>query len=396
MSFASGSLSFRRFAVEGASPSTVDQELLDALSEHALRPAEMGIPPEVEYGFSGGRHVLDDQFSFDKNVFADCACFGLRIDTNRIPAELKRAYETMEEEAIAAGNPSGFISKRQKKDLKEVIRARLDKDLRSGKFRRSRLAPILWDLPAKLVYSPASGPIQEKLLEIFDRTLNCTLTPLSAGSLALRHLESRSRRRDYEDARPTRFVIGPEGESHHPEYPWTIRGPQPKDFFGNEFLLWLWHESETRDGSIAAESAGEVAVFIDRTLDLDCAYGQSGRDLFRATGPGKMPEAREALRSGKIPRRLGMVLDAFKQQFTFAFNAENFAFSSVKLPDVEEAQTPRVLFEERIALLRDLCRAADALYETFLKVRCSSAWEARVAAIRRWILKSPKPVAAVA
>src|SRR5271170_4678217 len=52
MSFASGSLSFRRFAVEGAAPSVSDQDLLDRLSEHALRPSDVGHPPEVEYGFS--------------------------------------------------------------------------------------------------------------------------------------------------------------------------------------------------------------------------------------------------------------------------------------------------------------------------------------------------------
>ncbi|HTW94259.1 MAG TPA: hypothetical protein VMD30_05675 [Tepidisphaeraceae bacterium] len=396
MSFASGSLSFRRFKVEGAVPGVVDQELLDRISEHALRPADVGHPPEIEYGFSGGRHVLDDQFSFDKNVFADCICFALRVDTNRVPAELKRAIETMEEEAVAAGNPSGFISKRQKKDVKETIRAKLDEELRSGKFRRSKLTPILWDLPARIIYSPASGGAQDKLLEIFDRTLNCTLTPLTAGSLAQSILQSNGRRRDYEDARPTRFVTGPDGEGQHPEYPWTAKGPQPKDFFGNEFAMWLWHESESRDGTLTTEAAGEVSIFIDKSLDLDCAYGQTGRDLFRATGPGRMPEAREGLRSGKVPRRLGMVMDAFKQQYSLAFNAETFGFSSVRLPEVEEAETPRVLFEERIGLLRDLCRAADAMYEAFLKVRCSSAWEGQVAGIRRWTLKSPKPVAAVA
>src|SRR5579862_3301663 len=130
MSFSSGSVSFRRFAVEGVTRAA-DQELLDLLSEHALRPADIGIPPEVEYGFCGGRHVLDDHFSFDKNVFADCLSFALRIDTSRVPAELKRAYEAMEEEAVAAGNPSGFISKKQRKEVKETIREKLDRELRS-------------------------------------------------------------------------------------------------------------------------------------------------------------------------------------------------------------------------------------------------------------------------
>ena len=72
---------------------------------------------------------------------------------------------------------------------------------------------------------------------------------MTAGSLALRLLEPHGRRRDYEDLRPTRFVTGPEGESQFPEYPWVAKGPEPKDFLGNEFLLWLWHEADAAPAS---------------------------------------------------------------------------------------------------------------------------------------------------
>src|SRR5881628_3399849 len=70
---------------------------------------------------------------------------------------------------------------------------------------------------------------------------------------------------------------GPEGEGQYPEYPWVAKGPEPKDFLGNEFLLWLWHEDETRETAVETD-AGDVAMFFDKSLDLDCAYGQSGRD----------------------------------------------------------------------------------------------------------------------
>src|SRR5690349_14703469 len=88
MGFASGSSSFRRFAVMGDSPKVIAQSMLDALSEHALRVADIGAPEEIEYGWSGGRHILDGTFSFDHNVFGDALVFGLRIDTNRVPGEL--------------------------------------------------------------------------------------------------------------------------------------------------------------------------------------------------------------------------------------------------------------------------------------------------------------------
>ncbi len=108
-------------------------------------------------------------------------------------------------------------------------------------------------------------------------------------------------------------------------------------------MLWLWNEADQRDGTIKVES-GEAAIFIDKSLDLDCAYGLSGRDTLRGDGPTRMPEAKDALRTGKFPRKAGLVLDFSRQQFTLTFNAESFSISSAKLPKIEEADTPRTQF----------------------------------------------------
>jgi hypothetical protein len=405
MPFDSGSITFRRFAVIGnKQPKSIEQDHLNALSEFAIKEKDLGSPEEIEYGWSAGRHILDANFSFENNVFADCLHFALRIDTNKFPSELKKAYQLMEEEEAASKNPSGFISKMQKRDAKDSVRRKIDEELRAGHFRRSKLVPILWDLETQTVYSPASGKSFEYLAEIFERTFNFSLQPLSSGSLALRILEPLGKRRDYEDVKPTRFVPSQQSESDHPEYPWVLKGPEPKDFLGNEFLLWLWTESEkntsitVREPSGSAAGTTDVTLLIDRSLDLDCAYGQSGKDSLKGTAPAKFPEARDALRTGKLPRKAGLILDAHNQQFSFTFNPETFALNATKLPDIEDAETPRVLFEERISLLRDLCKSMDALFETFLKLRASSSWESHTTNVRRWIFQAPKqqPVAAVA
>src|SRR5215204_3570352 len=135
MGFASGSVSFRRFAVIGEQPEQIDQELLDKLAEHALRADEIGLPSDVEYGWNGGRHLLDARFSFENNVYAEALHFALRVDTNKVPGDLKKAYSLMEEEAVASTNPSGFISKMQKRDVKQTVRQKLEDELRTGKFR---------------------------------------------------------------------------------------------------------------------------------------------------------------------------------------------------------------------------------------------------------------------
>lgn len=394
MGFASGSVSFRRFTVVGKQPKAFDQAVLDKLAELTLKESEFGVPEEEEWGWSGGRHVFDAQFSFEHNVFADALHFALRIDTNKVPASLKKAYQLIEEYAAAAGNPSGFISKGQKKDVKDVVRRKVDEDLKSGKFRRSKLLSVLWDLPTNTVYSPASGASFEKLGEIFERTFGLKLEPVTAGSLALTLLEPKGKRRDYEDLRPTRFVYGPEGESQYPDYPWVSKGSEPKDFIGNEFMLWLWHEADARTSTVKTEDAGDITVYIDKSLDLDCSYGQTGKDSLKGDGPSRMPEALDGLRSGKVPRKAGLILDVGRQQYALNLAAEALAVGSARLPDVEEAENDRVLFEERIGLLRELCKGVDGLFATFLNVRASSGWEGYVNQVCRWLKKPEKAAAA--
>src|SRR2546423_3696495 len=142
MGFSSGSVSFRRYAVVGSAkdmPEIADEKLLDKLAEHSLKPGEFGGVEDVEYGWSGGRHIFDGQFTFDRNVFNDAVAFALRIDTNRVPGDVKKAYEIMEEDAAAANNPSGFISKSQKRGVKDLVRQKIEEEMKSGRFRRSKL-----------------------------------------------------------------------------------------------------------------------------------------------------------------------------------------------------------------------------------------------------------------
>jgi hypothetical protein len=389
MGFESGSISFRRFAVVGSQPDAIDQALLDKLSENTLRPPDVGAPQDIEYGFSGGRHIFDDAFTFENNVFAEALHFALRIDTNRVPSEVSRAYKLIEEDAAAKENPSGFISKRQKQIARDTAQNHIDDELRSGKYRRSKLVPILWDFPSATLYCNAGAKAEEALHEVFDRVFELELVPLSSGRLAHRFFAAQGRNRDVEDVRPTRFVVPPDDQNQSAEYPWVAKSREAKDFLGNEFLVWLWNQAFAHEGAVKID-AGELTVFFDRLLDLDCVFGQSGRDVLRSTGVTRMPEAMDGLRSGKVPRKAGLVIESSGSQFNLTLAAESLSIAALQLPKVEEAETPRVLFEERIAMLRDFCKIIESLYGSFLKLRTSSAWEGHVTAIRKWIMHSTR------
>src|SRR3954470_18329092 len=133
MGFESGSITFRRFAVVGNAPDQVNEEMLAKAAEPAIAPGQFGVE-EVEYGWNGGRHIFDDEFSFENNGYSDCLSFALRIDSNKVPGVVKKAYTMIEEATLAKKNPSGFLSKAQKREAKETVNQKLEEDMKSGKF----------------------------------------------------------------------------------------------------------------------------------------------------------------------------------------------------------------------------------------------------------------------
>lgn len=371
MGFQSGAISFRAFKVIGTAPPTPDQTSIDAIAQHQFATTEVGAPEETEYGWSAGRHLYDQTFGFEANVFADCLFFAMRVDNNAVPGAVKKSYQAIEEAAFAAGNPSGFISKQQKREAKDIVARKVEQDMRDRKFRRSRVIPVLYDLANQTLYANANGKVLEYLGEIFERTFSCTLQPLDSGEMAARKWSGVT----VDDLRPTRFVMGPEGDDQMPDYPWVAKGANPKNFLGNEFLLWLIWRSAT----------GKLdTVFFDKSLELECAYGQTGRDVVKGDGPDKSPETREALRIGKIPRKAGVTFEFNRSLFTTVLAAESLSFGSLKLPDVEEAESARVLFEARIQLIRDFMAGIDRTFSSFALVRTAENWSEVAGEIGEW------------
>ena len=390
MGFDSGTLAFTRFHVVGEVVRLPDAETLEKFASCALRTDELSTA-EIDYGWCGPRHCFDGDFGVGNTVYNDCVHVGLRIDTNRIPGELKRAYVAIEESAAAASNPSGFASKKQKRDAKETAKNKIDEDLASGKFRRSKVINVLWDMPNHTLYAAVSAASAEQLTELFERTHNCTLEPITSGNLALSRMEDAGRRREYEDLTPTRFAAIP-GDPPA-EYPWTAKGDQAKDFLGNEFLMWLWNEAGSRGGEVPLGDHAATVMF-SKTIDLDCCYGQSGRTQLKFEVPTEMTEAMDALRSGKVVRKAGLTIALHGQLYTLAMGGEGLTISGLKLPDVEKADSARILFEERITLLRDFMKGIDEIYAAFLKVRAGESWNAHAEGMRRWI-SGNKPRGAV-
>src|SRR5262245_36448771 len=120
MGFFSGRLTFARYQVTGRTPRHFGPDQLERLAAHAIGKARILSADGVEVGWTAGDHILDTRFDLAKNIVNDSLHFALRVDSQKVPADLLRAYTQVELEALTAGNPSGHASARQKREARDA------------------------------------------------------------------------------------------------------------------------------------------------------------------------------------------------------------------------------------------------------------------------------------
>src|SRR5438132_8829652 len=149
MGFLSGRVSFVRFRVSGRAPRMFLPEHLEKLAAHAIGKERVASGDGVSAGWIAGDHILDTRFDLAKNIVSDTLHFALRIDALAIPGDLLRAYTQVELEGLAAANPSGRPSARQKREARLLAKERLETEAADGRYLRRKAVPLLWDAPAQ-------------------------------------------------------------------------------------------------------------------------------------------------------------------------------------------------------------------------------------------------------
>ena len=398
MPFRSGSITYRRFAVAGERPDMLNSQLFEALRKSALGELEPIKPGETHVGFTAGRHLFDRSFDYERIGFGSGLLLGYRVDTIRVPPEIKKAYIAMAEDARLQPSKDGlgsYLPRTAKKEAREDAMRRVEDEISEGRYRRPKHTPIWWDFSKSTLYGPVSSDIEvQALRRLMLDTLDIKIEPRSAGRVALDHLASKGRAADYDDLRaqpmssaPPEIELareeGARSSAERPELPWTSNEPQ--DFLGNLFLLWLWWHCDAREG-IVDTSEGEISIVIDKTLDLECAWGLSGRTSLRGDGPTRRAEAARAVQLGKWPRKVGLTVSQFGRVWECALQGDRFEVSGLKLPKPEDKpQSLRAAIEERLDSFATFDSALMAMYRSFLDLRTSRGWDSCRVDMRNWI-----------
>jgi hypothetical protein len=395
MGFLAGRITFECFRVEG-SPRQFGPEHVETLQQYAIDRVETSSTEQAQVGFLAGEHLFDCDFDLEKNVFGDALHCGVRIDTNQIPAAIRKAWLQIELAALAGETSSGRPTKAQRQEAKEAVEARCEEEARSGKFRRMQQFPVLWDAKNGLLYfGGSSSTACELCCDLFARAFDLEMGRLTAGRRALQWAQETKRRDALEEIVPA--VFHPDGAPS--EIVWWNNESGNFDFLGNEFLLWLWWYLETKADTIDLPDGSEATVMLARTLSLQCPRGESGKETITAEIPSRLPEAALAIRSGKLPRKTGLVLVRHGQQYELVLQAETFSVGGAKI-ETEETDEPaegRGILEDRIESLRALSETVDLLFRAFCERRIGKSWSGELDQMCRWlkkdVTKAKKPAA---
>jgi len=380
MGFLSGRASFVRYRVVGRSPRSFGPDHLERLADHAIGRQRVAAADGVESGWTAGDHILDTDFDLAKNIIDDTLHFALRIDQQKVPADLFRAYVQIELRALASGNPSGLPSARQKREARAAARARLDVEATDGRFLRRKAYPLLWDCQSReLLVGTTAASALDRLHRMFQQTFDARLEFLGAGGRAFVLAELRQQTRGVDDAAPSAFLpkVSPSAIAWLPD-------EANRDFLGNEFLLWLWYTLDADSDTLSLADGSGVTAMLARNLVLECPRGQTGRESIRSDGPAALPEARRAIQSGKLPRQAGLTLVRHDHQYELTLQAETLAVTAAKLP-APEADEERARLEERITQLRHLVETLDLLYDAYCSQRLGDSWTKELARMQKWL-----------
>ncbi len=382
MPFLSGSLGFERFRVDGLQAEPFGQDQIEAMERLTIGKFQTSATENVHVGFLAGSHLFDHDFALEKNVINEALHCCVRIDTNQIPSAIRRAWLQMELAALTKDNTSGRPTKSQRQEAKEAVEQRCEVEAATGKYRKMQQFPVLWDIRQSVLYFGGSGDtVSGHCADLFQRAFDVELSRTTAGSVARQWAEQTNQAHKLADLVPAAFL------PHQPQSvpAWAnVDSPHP-DFLGNEFVLWLWWTLENQSDTLGLPDDSEVTVMLNRTLTLECPRGESGKETIAAEAPVRLPEAMQAIRSGKLPRKSGMSLVRHGQQFDLVLQAETFAISGGKIHvDDDEADADRL--DNRIEAIRCMNETVDLLFQTFCSRRISGAWPKDLDRIRQWLV----------
>ncbi|MBB5021226.1 hypothetical protein [Desulfurispira natronophila] len=159
------------------------------------------------------------------------------------------------------------------------------------------------------------------------------------------------------------------------------------DYIGKEFLIWLWHKSETMEGRYRFQDE-IIHIWIDDHVVLESQYGDARESRLSKGEPSISPEAAMALYEGKKVKECKLRVEfGVEKVATFTVKGHTLQISALKMP-VILLENDEEIFIERLHWLTRIDNLMGTLFEDFVRERLDAErWKERKFEIIQWIQK---------
>ena len=138
----------------------------------------------------------------------------------------------------------------------------------------------------------------------------------------------------------------------------------------------MWFESQLFETNLVTSKGARIAMWIELRLVLTFEAEESS---LKSAVPGQTPEAKVALRQGKLPKEARFRATNGEHEYAFTFKADTLSLSGLRAPrrkpDAKEDDMAEVL-KDRMRLTDELeaISSTSASSTTLLALRLSAAW----------------------
>jgi hypothetical protein len=199
-----GSMSFRSFTVMGPNVGLAPEAILQEIENYAFD------------GFAGeeGRargwvsldHLLDVEFSREKNMRGNYMVFALRVDTRRVPPAIYKAHCVIELKATQEALGVAKVPLAERREIRRRIKEQLLNEVTPS----SKAIGLVWNLRQRLLHvMSTSRSILNDVADLFDRSFELSLEERNPSTMGLEAARKHDSADAFRDVMPTAFYAEP-------------------------------------------------------------------------------------------------------------------------------------------------------------------------------------------
>lgn len=340
------------------------EAFLEALANHRFRTIENAASEEISVGWVTPADPSGNSFEPEDLDAGGSIWLRMRIDRKTLPAKQLQIHIAAAEHARGRK-----LSAKERRELKDDL---MDKLL-------TRVLPTTTFVDALLLGDRvlllcSSKGANESFRKLFHETFGAELTPIDGLGMALA-LTDKKLHGLVEDLEPVRWPGGS-----------TFGFDSTHGFLGEEFLLWLWFQTEHGDGEFSMTRQRTIGVAIDDMLMFPAPPDET-QLVLRHGQPTRSESARAALRGGRRVGVARLIIAEGERQWVATLDGECMAFRSVRLPDdAEECESDSDRTADRAANWWGAVELLELLFAKFLQSRLAPNWaDTEAARIGVWM-----------